>query len=138
VSSPVALVTGRGYVSQAGYIGERLAVVSGINLKTVGTTLIYTVPAGQTALFTMAFVEITAATAITIGATGGLGISAGEADVFAPVVFAGVLAAGQVWAFQSAGLTRTGPAASVVRYGNDVAATGTSQTARIHLFGFLF
>ena len=138
MATPVALVPGKSYITQAGYIGERLAVVAGVNLQTVGTTLIYTVPAGVTALFTMAFVEITAATAITVGATGGLGIAAGEADVFAPVVFTGVLAAGQVWAFQSAGLTRTGPAASVVRYGNDVAATGTSQTARIHLFGFLF
>ena len=138
MSTPVALVAGKGYVTQAGYIGERLAVISGINLKTVGTTLVYTVPAGKTALYTMAFVEITAATAITVGATGGLGIAAGEADVFAPVVFTGVLAAGQVWAFQSAGLTRTGPAGSVINYGNDVAATGTSQAARIHLFGFLF
>jgi len=138
VSLPVALVAGKGYVTQAGYIGSRLAVVSGINLKTVGTTLIYTVPAGQTAIFTAAYMEITAATAITVGATGGLGIAAGEADVFAPVVFTGVLTAGQVWAFLSNGLTRTGPAASTISYGNDVAATGTSQTGRLHLFGFLF
>lgn len=138
MTSPVALVSGKGYVEVAGDIGERLAVVSGIDLKTVGVTPIYTVPAGKTAIFTGAYMEITAASAITVGATGGLGIAAGEADVFAPVSFAGVLTAGQVWAFLSNGLTRTGPAASVIRYGNDVAATGTSQTGRLHLFGFLF
>jgi len=143
VSGPVALVAGKGYVIPAGYIGSRLAVISGIDLKAIGApgvTPIYTPPAGQTAIYTAAYMEITAGPAAT-PATGGLGIASGESDVFAPVSFTGVLVVGQVWAFLSNGLSRTGPGTptTTISYGNDVAATGAGAvTGRLHLFGFLF
>lgn len=140
MSLPVALVAGRGYVVPAGYIGSRLAVVSGIDLTQVGApgvTAIYTTPAGYTAIYTAAFMEITASSAPTTPATGGLGIAAGESDVFTPVALTGVLAVADLWAFLSNGKARTGPAGSTISYGNDVAADA-ALTGRLHLFGFLF
>lgn len=114
-----------------------LATVTGIDAKTTGTTTLYTVPTGKTAIITGAYVRCTAATAITIGPTLGIGIAANEDDIFASTALATVTATTNVWGFVTSGLQRNAVATSVIKVGIDAASTGTSQTLAIDLVGYL-
>jgi len=115
----------------------RLVTITGIDAKTTGTTTLYTVPTGKTAVITKAVVRCTAATAITVAPTLGIGVAAGEADIFASVVLTGLTTTATVWTFGASGLAVPVAAAGVIKVGIDTAATGTSQTIAIDLFGYL-
>lgn len=115
----------------------RLATVAGINLKTVATTTLYTTPAGHTAVISAIILEITTGTSITVDAKAGVGIAAGEDDIFSSENLVNTRAAGDVWSFSLKGKARTAPAASAVKLGVDTGATGTTLTATAHVFGFL-
>lgn len=135
---PAALVDNQAYPRQESAIVHRVAVVSGIDMTVVAATNLWTVPVGFTAIIWGALIEVTAAAGIVTAASAGVGIAAGEDDIFASVPLTGLLAAGQVWSFLAAGLSRTAPAGSIVKLGVDVGAAGGTQTARCHLLGFLF
>lgn len=122
----------------ASFTPNVLATVPSIDMKSVATTNLYTVPTGKTAIVRVLLV-ITAASAITTAATAGVGIAAGEDDIHASVSMTNLFAAGDVWEFQSLGVkSRTAPADAIVKLGVDVAADGTSQTATAYVLGFLF
>lgn len=115
------------------------ALASGITVdaKTVGTTTLYTVPTGKTAVITGAVIRCTAATAITVAPTLGIGVAAGEDDIFASTALTGLTATTKEYHFVLSGLTVKNAAASVINLGIDVAATGTSQTLAVDLIGYL-
>lgn len=113
-----------------------VARVTGIDAKTTGTTNIYTVPTGKTFVVTKIVVRVTAATSITVGATYGFGIAANEDDIVASAVVA--LTANNTYAVL---LPKTGAvigqSTNVIKIGIDGAATGTSQTLAVDLFGYI-
>lgn len=116
---------------------NRLASVAGISGTTTGITSLYTVPTGRTAIITSANVRCTAATAITVGPTLGMGVAAGEDDIYAATSLASLTAVGQLYGFTTTGMSVSAAAGSVIKVGIDTAATGTSQTLTIDLVGYL-
>ena len=135
---PLAGVPAKPYPVQAPYVLHQTSAVPGIDMFAVSAPTIYTVPAGFTAVITGVILQCTAAVAVGTPATAGIGIAAGESDLFTPVSLTGFLAAGDVWSFFLTGKARTAPAGSLVKLGIDVAAIGTSQIVTARVLGFLF
>lgn len=116
---------------------NRLASVAGISGTTTGVTPLYTVPAGRTAIITSAHVRCTAANTISTGPMLGIGVAAGEDDIYATTSLAALLTAGQLYGFSTSGISVSAVAGSVIKVGIDTAATGTSQTLTVDLVGYL-
>lgn len=116
---------------------SRLASAASISGTATGATSLYTVPAGRTAIITSANVRCTAATAITVGPTLGIGVAAGEDDIYAAVSLASLISVGQLYGFSTTGMSVSAAAGSVIKVGIDTAATGTSQTLTVDLVGYL-
>ena len=115
----------------------RLASVAGISGTTTGATSLYTVPAGRTAIITSANVYCTAANAITAGPMLGIGVAAGESDMYAATSLASLIAVGQLYGFTTSGMSVSAAAGSVIKVGIDTGATGTSQALTVDLVGYL-
>ncbi len=115
-----------------------LSATTGIDAKTTGTTSLYTVPAGKTLIVTGATVRCTAASAITIGPTLGIGVAAGEDDIFASTTLTTLTTTAKVFGFTATGMSVKVDAGGIVKLGLDTAATGTSQTLAIDLIGYLY
>lgn len=123
--------------SQATTPVSRLASVAGISGTATGVTSLYTVPAGRTAIITSANVRCTAATAITVGPTLGIGVAAGEDDIYVSTSLTALIVVGQLYGFSTVGMSVSAVAGSVIKAGIDTAASGTSQTLTIDLVGYL-
>lgn len=114
-----------------------LSTTTSINAKTTGTTNLYTVPSGKTAIITRVVIVPTAASSITQGPSLGVGIAAGEDDIFASVQLTGVTSTSKVYAFDAIGTYAAAAATNVIKLGIDTAAAGTSMTISVYLFGYL-
>src|ERR1035437_5777659 len=114
-----------------------LSTVGGINLKTVATTNLYTVPTGKVAMITEVIIRITAATSFTVTSTLGVGVAAGEADIMASTALVGLTVLGGVYRFSCEGTYVSVAAASVIKLGVDTGATATTATGEVTLIGFL-
>lgn len=114
-----------------------LSTTTGIDAKSATTTNLFTVPIGRTAIVTGAVIRCTAASAITVAATAGIGVAAGEDDIFAPVVLTGLTSSTSAFNFVNQLLLVQVAAAGVIKLGIDVAATGTSQVFAVDLIGYL-
>ena len=114
-----------------------LSVITGIDAKTVGTTNLYTVPSGKTAIITRAIVVPTAATSITQGPVAGIGVAAGEDDVFASTQLTGLTGTTKIYAYSAIGTYTAAAATNIIKLGIDTAASGTSMTLTVYLFGYL-
>lgn len=108
-----------------------------INAKNTGTTSLYTVPIGKTAIITSAIVRCTAATAITVGPTLGIGVSAGEDDMFPSTAITALTTTAKIFGFQTIGMSVSATAGSIIKVGIDTGSTGTAQTIAIELIGYL-
>jgi hypothetical protein len=115
-----------------------LSSTGSINAKTVATTNLYTVPVGKTMIPTMAVIRVTTATDITVVPTLGIGVAAGEADIFAPVALTGLDATTKIWTFITSGLSVKVVAEAIIKLGIDVGATATTMTISVDLFGYLY
>lgn len=113
-----------------------LARVS-VDLKVVATTNLYTVPAGKRAVILDALVLPTTATAVSTFAVAGVGIAAGEDDIFASQELTGLDTTIERFKFESAGQARVGEATEIIKFGVDTAATGTALVADVYLIGYL-
>lgn len=134
----VRAISGNWYRIDGAAGGVRvLSTVTGINAKTTGATTLYTVPTSRTAVITGAIVRCTAASSITVAPTLGIGVAAGEDDIFASTALTGLTANTKEWHFSLTGLASKNAAASVISLGIDTAATGTSQTLAVDLLGYL-
>lgn len=116
---------------------SRLASVASISGTTTGVTSLYTVPAGRTAIITSANVRCTAANTVSAGPMLGIGVAAGEDDIYAATSLAALITVGQLYGFTTSGISVSAAAGSVIKVGIDTAATGTSQTLTIDLVGYL-
>lgn len=114
-----------------------LSTTTGIDAKTTGTTNLYTVPSGKKAIIKAAIVVPTAASSITQGPVAGIGIAAGEDDVFASTQLTGMTTTSKMYTFDSVGTQVIANATEIIKLGIDTAATGTSMTVSVYLIGFL-
>ncbi len=116
---------------------QRLSLTSGINAKTVGTTNLFTVPTGYTAIITKAIARCSVATAITAALKAGIGVAAGEDDLFASRNMTGFTRANNVYLFDVSGNYIVVAAGSTIKLGIDNGSTGTTHTISVELFGYL-
>lgn len=128
---------GQHYHNGIASVVEPLARNNTIDGKVVGTTTLYTVPTGKTAIVTGAIVQSGAAVAITAGPTLGIGIAAGEDDIYPSTALTGLTSNVKTYVFPPQGLQASAPAGSVIKVGIDTASTGTSQGIVVTLLGYL-
>lgn len=114
-----------------------LSTTTSIDAKSATTTTLFTVPSGRTALITRAIVVVTAATSITQGPTAGVGIAAGEDDIFFPTQMTALTSTSKVFTFTAIGTYASAAATNVIKLGIDTAAAGTSMTLTVYLMGVL-
>ena len=119
-------------------VSYRLAVQTGIDMTAIGTTNLVTVPSGETYHITGAIVECESATDIDTEASAGIGVAAGEDDVFNSVPIVGLTVAGKIYRFLDLqGIVVS--ASSTIKFGVDIGATGVgspAQLATVHLLGY--
>ena len=108
---------------------------TGISATATGTTNLYTVPAASTLIITRAVLTVVTSTTPTGTLKVGIGIAAGEDDIFSSTRLTGWDSVGHVYIFNTIGLTRTAPASSVIKLGIDTAMGGT-VTFDVDLIGY--
>jgi hypothetical protein len=113
---------------------ELLATVSSIDLTSTGTTTLYTVPGGENYIITKVLLMVQTASGVTITPAAGVGIAAGEDDIFASQSMLGLTTTNKVFTFQGLGTSEVANATDVVKLGIDTAADGT-LTAKAFIFG---
>ena len=116
-------------------------ITAGINAKTAAATNILPVPKGSYVGFVVTGirVETTAASAITTGATitiGSTGISANS--ILASTTLATAPPVGGYESFNPKAGALVIPQGDIITLTVATPATGTSQTIRVHLIGYLF
>ncbi len=121
----------------APYSQTLLQSVVGIDGKSATVTNLYTVPTGYAAVVTGAQLVLTTATGLTVTGAAGIGVAAGEDDIFGSQTLLGVLSTGNIWNFSAIGKTVKVVAGSTIKLGIDTAYTGTTATLRCDLFGYL-
>lgn len=112
-----------------------LSITATVNTKNTGTTALYTVPAGKTAIITSAYIRCTAATAITVGPSVDIGVTAG--DIYPNTALTTLNATNKTFGFFSTGISTSPTATQVINFNVNTAATGTSQTVEVVLLGIL-
>jgi hypothetical protein len=112
-----------------------LATVVGINARATGTTALYTVPTGATAVITKIIIRCTAATAVTSPPTLNVGVTAGDQMPSTPLT--GFTAVQKSWVFSPSGLGNLVTSTQVLNLGVDTAAVGTTQTIAVDVMGYL-
>jgi len=124
-----------GAINEVSAAGEQLlATVTSIDAKTVAATNLYTATA--TTIITKVILLCTAATAITVEATAGVGIAAGEDDVYASELLTGLDAADKAFTYIAAGTRVAVLNTQILKLGIDTGSTGTSQTFTAYVFGY--
>lgn len=113
----------------------RLVEVTGINAKSTGTTALYS-PTGVDVVIVKVVLRCTADTSITVPATAGVGVAAGEDDLYESQVLYGLTSTGKAYAFPNNGVGVLLQAGQTLSLGIDVAATGTSQTLAADVIGY--
>lgn len=115
-----------------------LSRTTGIDATATGTTNLYTVPTGRSAHITHAVIRATTATAVTVEPTLGIGIAAGENDIYSDASpLTGLTSTSVEWHFDSVGIVSVGAATNIIKVGIDTGATATALTIAIDLFGYL-
>lgn len=114
-----------------------LSITTGIDLKSVATTNLYTVPTGRRAVVTEVVFRTTVATSFTVTCTAGVGVAANEEDIMASTVLTGLNVLNQLYRFSCEGAYVSVAAAGVIKLGVDVGATATTATGEVTLIGFL-
>jgi len=115
----------------------RLSTTASIDGKAVASTTLYTVPTGETCIITKAIIRLTTATGLSAVGTMGIGIAAGESDIFAAEALTGMNATTKTWTFSSSGLQVVAAADEVIKLGIDVGFTATTATLAVDLYGYL-
>src|SRR5215216_5190883 len=80
-----------------------LSQTTGIDAKSTGTTTLYTVPTGKRAYITGIIFHVTAASAITVEPTLGVGVAAGEADIMPSTLLTGLDTLDEIYRFSPEG-----------------------------------
>lgn len=129
--------TGSTFVAGGTIADNILSTTTGINALNTGTTALYTIPAGQSAVITGAVVRVTAASGVVGVPTLGIGIAPGEDDIFSPTILTGMTSTSKVFRFASIGTFAQGSAGNIIKVGIDSAGSASSLTISIDLIGYL-
>lgn len=116
---------------------KRLSIVTGIDAKVVATHNLFTVPTNFMVVVTSAIITTQVATTVTQHPVMGIGIAAGEDDIFSSRALTGFTATDSVYVFNSFGTARDGDAADVIKLGIDNGSNATTHTITVELFGFI-
>lgn len=115
-----------------------LSVTTDLDLTTTGTTTVYTVPAGKSAIVLGCLLRIKAADTVTTDAEVSIGINPSTTDLFAAETLVAVQAVNDFWSFwkdESGGaLAGSG---SLIDLNVITAATATTLDSDIYLIGLL-
>jgi hypothetical protein len=141
-------LTGFTATSLIGGLNELKVVVGPIVLSTTAitnvastvTTNLFTVPVGKTAIITGAILRSSVVVgSVTGGATGGIGVAAGEDDIIASTLWDGFISSTDTFYLTTAGGNHTTAVApNVIKLGIDVGCTGGgSQQVTVDLLGYL-
>ena len=116
-----------------------LSVTSSVSLKTVPGTppTLYTVPTGRTAIITDCMLSPTTATAAVGDSVAGIGVAAGEDDIFSSQTLTGLNATTQQFKFLSTGVAVKALTGTAIKFGLDTGDTGTDLVADVYLIGYL-
>ncbi len=126
-----------GVLKQNGrHLVRGLGLLNSVNGKIVGTTTLYTVPTGNTAIITGCILRLTVVTALTGTMTAGVGIAAGEDDIFPATVLTGFNALNHVYLFNTTGKRVAATSGQAIKLGIDVAFGGTTATMDAQLIGW--
>lgn len=117
---------------------ETLAVIGAINGKTVAATNLYTVPTGKSCVVIGAVIRPTTMTAVSGTLEAGIGVAAGEDDIFPPTLMPGLDAVGECYVFWNTGMRVVATAGQIIKLGIDTGFGGTTATLEVRLLGFLF
>ena len=112
-----------------------------VNMITGGATevVIYNQGAGLGLVIVDVVVRLTAASAITVVPTVGVGFNAAGADnVFVPVALTGVTAVNDIWTFASTAKAVYAPGTATLLLGIDTGATGTTMLTSVDVIGYRF
>ena len=114
-----------------------LSITTGIDLKTVATTNLYTVPTGRRGVVTGIIIHVTAADTFTVAPTLGVGVAAGEVDIMPSTALVGLTVLDGLYRYSPEGYYVSVAAAGVIKLGIDTGATATTATGEVTLIGFL-
>jgi len=114
-----------------------LSTTTGIDGTATGTTNLYTVPSGKTAIIIGAVVRLTAITGFTTVGIAGIGIAAGEDDIYTSQALTGLDATSEHFQYTALGTKASGAATNVIKFGIDTAYTATTATLAVDLIGYL-
>jgi len=113
---------------------DLLATVTGIDATAVAATNLFT--SVGTTIITKVMLLCTADNAVVSVATAGVGIAAGEDDIFPSEQLVGLNTANKVFSFIEAGSRVVALDTEIVKLGIDTGAAATSQTLTAYVFGF--
>lgn len=116
---------------------DLLKITTGINAKTVANTSLYTVPAGKSLVVQCFNVRVSAASAITVGPSGGVGNVAGTNNIAASQNMTALTTTANTFQWPIVGASLLTAAAGQIYFNLGIASTGTSQTIIIDLIGYL-
>lgn len=115
---------------------ERLSSTAGIDGTATGTTALFTVPTGTTYAITRAAVRVSSVATLTSVPDVGIGIAAGEDDIFASESLIGLDSTSKAWWFTAENLTAIATAGQTISLGVDTAAVAGTYTIEVDLFGY--
>lgn len=115
-----------------------LSTTVSIDVTTTGTTGLYTVPTGRSAVITAVIIRPTTATAVNADGVISVGTNASTYDdIIAATTLTGLDATTEHFVATPGGVSHTGAAAEVITFQVDTAETGTDLTVTVDLIGYL-
>lgn len=116
---------------------RRLSKVEGIDAKVVATHTLFTCPTNTDVYITHAIITASTANTVTQRPVMGIGIAAGEDDMFSSRALTGFTASNSVYTFTSFANAVGGSAGDVIKLGIDNGSTATTHTIVVELFGWM-
>lgn len=117
-----------------------LTGVSAVDLTTTGSTALYTVPTGKSAVITDVLLRVSSASAANGDAEVQVEITGSSGDVIPSTTLVGATAAGDVFRLgpQAGGSFRVGVATNIIYLNVTSAETGTTLDVEVDVFGYTF
>ena len=127
------------------YIGEnekqRLALIKDIDLKTVGQTILYNVPAGKNCIITDVVLHVTGASTVTVAPIIRIGKVSAYNEWLVLTTLTGLDAVDKFVRLASATtltIHRTFAASDQIKLDVQTGATATTLTVTAHVFGYCY